>query len=206
MSELNYSATGESLKNDLPKSNPERGPGSNYDQKIVQNSFGVMGLLPSFQISADSKEKLENLDKFPLDREMRVIREDRSLDLTLRERGIPTLALEFKRFMSLGILFPDPKYNFAPSRPVDRMWHELILDTKRYHAMCMQVYGAYVHHHPLDPEQIATNAGEVMRYTKECITAAYGAPVPWIWGGSNWAAGSAAKFYYTSECDQYACC
>ncbi|HKY02758.1 MAG TPA: hypothetical protein VJM53_09425 [Burkholderiales bacterium] len=175
----------------------KRNSHSSYDPAAIETGLGPLGLLPSFEISADTKDKLKKLERFSLEREIRVLSKDENF--TLDDRGIPTLAREFKRFMSLGLLFPKPKYNFAPSKPVDRMWHELILDTRRYDAMCMEVHGAFVHHNPLDPEQIAENAGEVIRYTKECIGTAYGATVPWIWGGKM------AICYYTSGCDQLAC-
>ena len=160
---------------------------------MLEKPLGPLGLLPSFETSADTKEKLEKLEKFSLDREMRCLREDKNF--TLEDRGFSNSAAP-ERFMSLGLLFPDPTYNFVPSWPVDRMWHELILDTKRYHALCMEVHGAFVHHNPLDSEQIVKNAGEVIGYTKGRIFDAYGAIVPWIWGGTP------AICYYTSECDQ----
>jgi hypothetical protein len=104
---------------------------SNYDPTLLEKPLGPLGLLPSFETSTGTKEKLEKLEKFSLDREMRCLREDKNFTV-VPARGIPTLAREFKRFMSLGLLFPNPTYNFVPSWPVDRMWHELILDTKRY--------------------------------------------------------------------------
>ena len=177
----------------MPESNA--GSHSGYDSEILRAKLGPLGLLPSFKIDADTRDKLEKLEKFSLDREVEILSKDKSFPLP--DRGIPTLAREFKRFMSLGLLFLDPTYNFAPSKSVDRMWHELILDTRRYHLMCLEVHGAFVHHHPLDAEQISRNAGEVVRYTKECIVTAYGAFVPWIWSGQD-------LCYYTSQCDQMA--
>jgi len=171
------------------------GSHSIYDPAMLEKPLGPLGLLPSFETGTDTKEKLERLAKFSLDREMRRLREDKNFT-QVPDRGLPTLAREFKRFMSLGLLFPNPTYNFAPSWPVDRMWHELILDTKRYQVLCMEVHGAFVHHNPLDSEQIAKTAGEVIGYTKGRIYEAYGAVVPWIWGGTP------LKCYYTSECDQ----
>jgi hypothetical protein len=167
-----------------------------YGSSTLRARLGPLGLLPSFAVSEDTREKLTKLEQFPLDREVRLLTEDETF--TLPDRGVPTIAREFKRFMSLGLLFPEPKYNFAPSRPVDRIWHELILDTKRYYRMCMEAYGRFIHHNPLDPEEIVKNAGEVMTYTKECMVAAYGGPVPWAWG-------AARGGYYTSHCDQSAC-
>jgi hypothetical protein len=174
-------------------SESKSGPHSSYDAAMLEKRLGPLGLLPSFETSTETKERLEKLERFSLDREMRCLKEDKTF--TMDHNVIPTLAREFKRFMSLGLLFPNPTYNFAPSWPVDRMWHELLLDTKRYHTMCMEVHGAFVHHSPLDPERVEKNAGEIMGYTKASLFAAYGAVVPWIWG-------THAKCFYTSGCDQ----
>jgi hypothetical protein len=35
-----------------------------------------------------------------------------------------------------------------PSRIVDDLWHEFILDTRQYHTFCEQAFGAYFHHIP----------------------------------------------------------
>lgn len=35
-----------------------------------------------------------------------------------------------------------------PSRAVDALWHELILDTRAYHAFCQEAFGGYFHHIP----------------------------------------------------------
>jgi len=78
---------------------------SNYDPTLLEKPLGPLGLLPSFETSTGTKEKLEKLEKFSLDREMRCLREDKNFTV-VPDRGLPTLAREFKRFMSLGLLFP----------------------------------------------------------------------------------------------------
>lgn len=35
-----------------------------------------------------------------------------------------------------------------PSRAVDALWHEFILDTRAYHAFCQEAFGGYFHHIP----------------------------------------------------------
>ena len=35
-----------------------------------------------------------------------------------------------------------------PSKVVDALWHEFILDTRAYHDFCSQAFGAYFHHLP----------------------------------------------------------
>jgi hypothetical protein len=35
-----------------------------------------------------------------------------------------------------------------PSRAVDALWHEFILDTREYHTFCARAFGSYFHHVP----------------------------------------------------------
>lgn len=50
-----------------------------------------------------------------------------------------------------------------PSRAVDEAWHEYILYTSSYHALCQQVLGRYLHHVPAEAMQSATRAQEGLR-------------------------------------------
>lgn len=52
---------------------------------------------------------------------------------------------ETKRFLVLGTVLGR---NFAPSVPVDRLWHEWILFTDDYHTFCHHL-GGYIHHTPI---------------------------------------------------------
>ncbi len=47
---------------------------TNYDPAMLEKHLGPLGLLPSFETSTETKEKLEKLEKFSLDREMRCLR------------------------------------------------------------------------------------------------------------------------------------
>ncbi len=58
-----------------------------------------------------------------------------------------TAAIEqYRRFLLLSYLYPDRI--IVPSQIVDRVWHEHILDTQKYHADCLQVFGYFLHHYP----------------------------------------------------------
>lgn len=52
---------------------------------------------------------------------------------------------EVKRFLVVGTAL---ERNFAPSVPVDALWHEWILFTDDYHTFCHQL-GGYIHHTPI---------------------------------------------------------
>ena len=52
-----------------------------------------------------------------------------------------------------------------PSKVVDALWHEFILDTKTYHAFCGHAFGAYFHHVPAGNASSAGSERESLRRT-----------------------------------------
>jgi hypothetical protein len=52
-----------------------------------------------------------------------------------------------------------------PSRIVDVLWHEFILDTRAYHAFCRQAFGTYFHHLPASKATAADSSDAAMRTT-----------------------------------------
>ena len=148
---------------------------------IITPSKGLpLGLLESHSHSKDSKviSILEFIENFDMTREIGLL--EKSTELKLPKKYIPTIEREFKRFMSLRILFGPGIY--APTPPIDYIWHELIIDTQRYFEFCNTVFGEYLHHCPLSPTQIAEFSGEVLFQTKQRLSEAYGHIVPAIWG------------------------
>ncbi len=154
--------------------------------------LGPLGLLPKFELpSKDTIPRLKALDSFSMERELKLATayESRNRQQAAGHEKLestwslaPTLIREFKRFFSLGILYPRPRYPFVPSPAVDFVWHELITDTMRYAEVCEAVHGGFVHHKPMSPDQIAINAGEIFGYTKQCLRGAFGELIPSIWG------------------------
>jgi len=51
---------------------------------------------------------------------------------------------ELKRFLTLCALNPDARYGML--NPVDNLWHEFIIFTKKYVEFCELVAGKYIHH------------------------------------------------------------
>ncbi len=147
---------------------------------MSQIELGPLGLVPGFAIQSDTYTKLKFLEEFPLERELGIVRAEGKLRIA--SHLYPTLIREFKRFFALAALFQDPKYSFAPTPSVDAIWHELIIDTRRYLQICLEVHGQFIHHRPLDPNQVAINTGEILGYTKECLEKAFGHVTPSIWG------------------------
>lgn len=139
-----------------------------------------LGLLNSHKSSKDKKtlQKLEFIEKFDMTREKGIIIKDERLKLP--DKYLPTIEIELKRFLSLRILYDQNV--FAPTPPIDYMWHELIIDTPRYFELCNTAFGEYLHHRPLSPSKIAEFSGEVLYQTKQCLLEAYGNVAPAIWG------------------------
>jgi hypothetical protein len=54
--------------------------------------------------------------------------------------------LEYRAF--LQAIHDHPDQPIAPSKDCDLYWHMHLLDTRRYGADCMQIFGRFVHHFP----------------------------------------------------------
>jgi len=59
---------------------------------------------------------------------------------------------ELKRFLAVVYLEGGKAGALAPSREVDALWHNFILNTRSYHRFCQAVYGEYLHHVPAGGE------------------------------------------------------
>lgn len=105
-------------------------------------------------------------------------------------RLIDVIEWESKKFFSLRILYPDSTERFVPSRLVDRVWHQFIIDTQNYMSFCNDMYGAYLHHRPARGDLAHVTVH--LTATKAMLEKAYG-PLPrMVWG-------------VTAACDVQAC-
>ncbi|PSB56463.1 glycine-rich domain-containing protein [Chamaesiphon polymorphus] len=60
---------------------------------------------------------------------------------------------QYRKFLVLIYLYPDR--TIVPSRTVDLVWHQAILDTQKYEKDCLEIFGRFIHHYPhglVDPE------------------------------------------------------
>lgn len=53
---------------------------------------------------------------------------------------------EYKRFLMLLLKYPDKK--IIPNKLMDSIWHQHILDTRKYANDCTSIFGHFVHHNP----------------------------------------------------------
>src|SRR3989344_4649340 len=52
----------------------------------------------------------------------------------------------YRRFLALAV--KHPKAKLIPSKLVDEVWHQHVLDTQQYPKDCNRVFGEYMHHNP----------------------------------------------------------
>jgi hypothetical protein len=80
---------------------------------------------------------------------------------------LPSLELEFKRFMKLVLREPGPLAMI--DRRIDELWHSFILFTPQYRKFCEEVMGFFVDHQPrtsLTPAPPGAIANFVDAYTR----------------------------------------
>ncbi|KAK0371591.1 hypothetical protein CLIM01_11042 [Colletotrichum limetticola] len=106
--------------------------------------------LESFNLTLSPyhRERLEKIDKADYSFVLRKVSEEYNYALSDKylKAGIENL----KRYYAVALL--DPLNRHAVSRAVDPFWHSHVLFTKEYLTFCKLVYGAFIHHQPLDIE------------------------------------------------------
>jgi hypothetical protein len=74
---------------------------------------------------------------------------------------------EYKRFLALKRRYPEKE--IVPNGPVDKFWHQHILDTEKYAEDCKQLFGFFLHHYPyfgMNGEKDAQNLNDAFEETK----------------------------------------
>ncbi|MDQ3014824.1 MAG: hypothetical protein M3Q73_03100 [bacterium] len=73
---------------------------------------------------------------------------DRMVDKYGREEGVAQQAFEdMKKFLYLCGASTEGK-PFAPTEPIDELWHNFILFTEDYTKFCREHFGRFIHHRP----------------------------------------------------------
>jgi hypothetical protein len=85
---------------------------------------------------------------------------------------------DYKKFLYLICAFPSKKIVPWGDRkgfcPLDELWHEHILDTKKYAADCEAIFGRFIHHDPNLPQGSTDHTNhwqETMRLHRESFRA-----------------------------------
>lgn len=93
---------------------------------------------------------------------------------------VESAELEYKRYLTLCILFPHPDYSNVPNQIMDEMWHYHILDTRAYVSDCDKIFGGYFHHFPyfgLRGEADAQNLKNAFSDTAARYEQTFGEPI-----------------------------
>ena len=88
--------------------------------------------------------------------------------------------VEYKRYLTLCLHYPYPRFSVVPNKIMDTMWHYHILDTRAYHRDCERVFGGYVHHYPyfgLRGKEDAQRLKETFEETKKLYEREFGEPM-----------------------------
>lgn len=82
----------------------------------------------------------------------------------LAERDIFLVARALRQYFIVHIR-AGQKVIGMPSKVVDDLWHEFILDTRAYQDFCNRAFGAYFHHIPASATQKGIDIGTALRVT-----------------------------------------
>ncbi len=119
-----------------------------------------MSLIKSIkmEVSDFHYSKLELIDNFDYSKVTKKVKEELGENATKEflYEGVENL----KKYYAVALL--DPLNCHAVSEMVDPFWHAHILFTHDYIKFCDDVYGHYIHHEPLDKD----NLDEVERVTR----------------------------------------
>lgn len=87
---------------------------------------------------------------------------------TLTDDEIERAILSLKQYYAIALL--DPLNKHAISDKLDVYWHAHMLFSEEYTEMCEKVVGGFMHHIPLDHEDITQLklVGELYDYTQAC--------------------------------------
>ncbi len=92
------------------------------------------------------RKYLENLDlDFVKDR---LRKNKKSGGLSWNKNKTENIEMQYKAF--LFVCWKYSKETQIPTVDIDEFWHMHILFTKKYHKMCYDIYGYYLHHTPLE--------------------------------------------------------
>jgi len=143
-------------------------------------SKNPLGLSDRIKLTKDQQKRLDVIDQLDLSVEKRAVL---ALE-ACKPRHIDLLEREFKRFLVLALLVKSDDYRLVPSRPVDALWHELILNTPKYREFCDKVFGRYLDHKPeaSRARAQAIYAGEPFAQMRVLLNDAFGAPPEAMWG------------------------
>lgn len=127
-----------------------------------------LGLRTDAILSQDELRRIEELATF----DFTLVRGQLIQQGSLSEEWADVAILEFRRYLALRLLSPDPVMML--SADIDEVWHASILFTRLYADLCRRVFGHFLHHDPAT-EPLADRSAE-WRVFEERYTVLFGPP------------------------------
>lgn len=93
------------------------------------------------------REKLIQIDEFDYEKVLKKVGRDLG---GMTDRYLLEGEFSLKQYYAVALL--DPLNEHAVSKLVDPFWHAHVLFTQDYMDFCNSIFGGYVHHTPLDPD------------------------------------------------------
>jgi hypothetical protein len=101
-----------------------------------------LGVQPAIDLSGEQLRSLQVLQDYDLT----PVRDRLVRDAVMPAGWVNEAILEFRRYLGLRILEPEPLMMF--SKPVDNVWHTCLLFSRLYADLCQRAFGQFVHHEP----------------------------------------------------------
>ena len=113
---------------------------------FILNDDGVQVHLPDFDLSYVTDQMLLEEKKAGLS--------------TLTDEGLANSVRKYRNYLALAKAYPGVP--LMPCLDIDEVWHNHVLNTRRYHEDCMGYFGYMLHHNPAMPTQeVAQRSGEL---------------------------------------------
>jgi hypothetical protein len=124
-----------------------------------------MGLIEELSVSVTPEQEaaIQAIDDLDLGEAKEALVRSGEVD----EDDVDAVEQEFKRFFTMKVLYRGTEHegSFGPSKPIDDLWHNFILETERYMPFCEQNLGFQVHHRPYTPARSRSETIELLEDT-----------------------------------------
>jgi len=146
----------------------------------VTPSIGLLSTIAK-SISAAQLEKFKKIENLNFN----LVRKRLLVDFpNYTENELDEIEQEVKRFLAV-VLFEKTNYEkIVVSEKIDCLWHYFFLHTHEYQDFCNEVYGAYLNHVPILPEEKHTLATEYVE-TRNIYKKYFGQPPVHLWGENH---------------------
>lgn len=116
---------------------------------VADTRVQPLGVRPDVRLTDEQQRAFQALHEHDLAR----VRERLLRERTLPAGMVDEAVFELRRY--LGMTLVSSESVSMLSRHVDEAWHTCVLYTRLYADLCERVFGAFVHHEPFEPSDLA---------------------------------------------------